>query len=54
MIGPLLGGIIADYYHMNYLFMIIISLLTIGIFTTLIYDRKLKYPAKTEEITVHS
>lgn len=54
MIGPLLGGVIADYYHMSYLFMIIISLLIIGIFTTLIYDRKLKYPAKTEKITVHS
>lgn len=41
MVGPLLGGIIADYYNMNLLFMIIISLLAVGIFTTLIYDKKL-------------
>jgi MFS family permease len=42
MIGPLLGGMIADYYNMNLLFMIIISLLIFGIFTTLIYDKRLK------------
>jgi MFS family permease len=54
MIGPLLGGIVADYYHMNYLFMIIISLLIIGIFTTIIYDKKLKYPVRSEKLTVNS
>ena len=54
MIGPLLGGIVADYYHMNYLFIIIISLLIIGIFTTIIYDKKLKYPAESEKLTVSS
>jgi MFS family permease len=42
MIGPLLGGMIADYYNMNLLFMIIISLLIFGVFTTLIYDKRLK------------
>jgi MFS family permease len=42
MIGPLLGGMIADYYNMNLLFIIIISLLIFGIFTTLIYDKRLK------------
>ncbi|WP_078432272.1 MDR family MFS transporter [Metabacillus halosaccharovorans] len=41
MIGPLLGGIVVDYYNMSLLFMIIISLLIVGIFTTLIYDKKL-------------
>jgi MFS family permease len=54
MIGPLLGGVVADYYHMNYLFMIIISLLIIGIFTTIIYDKKLKYSVKGEKLTVNS
>ncbi|WP_299089275.1 MFS transporter [uncultured Metabacillus sp.] len=42
MIGPLLGGFIADYYNINFLFMVIISLLIIGIFTTILYDKKLK------------
>jgi len=41
MIGPLLGGLIVDHYNMNLLFLIIISLLFIGIFTTYIYDKKL-------------
>lgn len=41
MIGPLLGGMIVDYYNMNLLFMIIISLLIVGIFTTIVYDKKL-------------
>ncbi|KKI88841.1 multidrug MFS transporter [Bacillus sp. SA1-12] len=42
MVGPLLGGFIADYYNINFLFMVIISLLIIGIFTTILYDKKLK------------
>lgn len=41
MIGPLLGGLIVDHYNMSLLFLIIISLLFIGIFTTSIYDKKL-------------
>jgi len=41
MIGPLLGGMVVDYYNMNLLFMIIISLLIVGIFTTIVYDKKL-------------
>lgn len=41
MIGPILGGVIADYYNMNLLFIIIITLLAVGIFTTFIYDKKL-------------
>jgi MFS family permease len=54
MIGPLLGGVIADYYNMNFLFMIIISLLVIGIFTTLIYDKKLKPTIENKKIAVSS
>lgn len=42
MVGPLLGGILVDLYGMPMLFMIIIGLLIISIFTTIIYDKKLK------------
>lgn len=41
MIGPILGGMVVDYYNMNLLFVIIICLLIVGIFTTLVYDKKL-------------
>ncbi|MBS4191705.1 MFS transporter [Bacillus sp. FJAT-49705] len=42
MIGPLLGGILVDMYGMSMLFTIVIGLLFISIFTTLIYDKKIK------------
>lgn len=42
MIGPVLGGIIADLYSMSTLFFILIGLFIIAIFTTLIYDHRLK------------
>ncbi|MGV2941767.1 MDR family MFS transporter [Mesobacillus sp. LC4] len=42
MIGPLMGGILVDLYGMPMLFAILIALMFIGIFTTVIYDRKLK------------
>lgn len=42
MIGPLFGGLLVDFYGMNMLFMILIILMFIGIFTTTIYDRKIK------------
>ncbi|QVY60748.1 MDR family MFS transporter [Cytobacillus gottheilii] len=42
MIGPLLGGLLVDFYGISMLFMLLIVLLVVSIFTTLIYDRKLK------------
>lgn len=42
MIGPLLGGILVDVYGTSMLFTVLILLLVISIFTTLIYDRKIK------------
>ncbi|WP_079510132.1 MDR family MFS transporter [Mesobacillus jeotgali] len=42
MVGPLMGGILVDLYGMSMLFAILIAIIFIGIFTTVIYDRKLK------------
>jgi MFS family permease len=42
MVGPLMGGILVDLYGMPMLFAVLIGLMFIGIFTTVIYDRKLK------------
>jgi len=42
MIGPLMGGILVDLYGMSMLFSVLIAIMFIGIFTTVIYDRKLK------------
>jgi MFS family permease len=42
MIGPLLGGVLVDLYGMSMLFTVLIGLFVITIFTTLVYDRKLK------------
>lgn len=41
MIGPLIGGILADYYNMNILFYVLIAFLVISMFTTIAYNRKL-------------
>ncbi len=43
MIGPLLGGILVDLYGMKMLFVIIIGLLVVSIFTTIFYDKKMKH-----------
>lgn len=42
MIGPLLGGLIVDYFGMSYLFLILIGLFIIAMITTLTYDRVIK------------
>ncbi|WNS74665.1 MFS transporter [Bacillus sp. DTU_2020_1000418_1_SI_GHA_SEK_038] len=42
MVGPLLGGVLVDIYGMSMLFSIIIVLLVISIFTTFIYDKKIR------------
>jgi MFS family permease len=42
MLGPLLGGMLADLYSMSTLFMVLIALFLISIVSTLFYDRGLK------------
>jgi MFS family permease len=42
MIGPILGGLLVDIYGMSMLFTVLTVLLIVTIFTTIIYDRKLK------------
>lgn len=42
MIGPVLGGLLVDIYGMSMLFSVLTALLVITIFTTIIYDRKIK------------
>lgn len=42
MIGPLLGGLIVDYFGMSYLFLILIGLFIIAMITTLTYDLVIK------------
>lgn len=47
MVGPLLGGIIADLYSMSALFIVLIGLFVLAIITTLIYDRNIKVVSGT-------
>jgi MFS family permease len=42
MLGPLLGGMLADLYSMSTLFLVLIALFLISIVSTLFYDRGLK------------
>lgn len=42
MLGPLMGGLLVDFYGMGMLFGILMVLMLVAIFTTTIYDRKLK------------
>lgn len=42
MIGPLMGGILVDLYGMPMLFAVLIALMFVGIFTTVVYDKKMK------------
>ncbi|UAL51393.1 MFS transporter [Bacillus sp. CMF21] len=42
MIGPLLGGVLVDLYGINMLFIVLFGLLVLAMFTTSIYDKKLK------------
>ncbi|MFC0274936.1 MFS transporter [Metabacillus herbersteinensis] len=53
MIGPLLGGIIVDYYDITLLFAILVGLLVVGICITSVYDKKMK-TAKSEEVAMIS
>ncbi|MBU8879814.1 MFS transporter [Bacillus sp. FJAT-29790] len=42
MIGPLLGGILVDLHGISMLYTVLIVLFVISIFTTIVYDRKIK------------
>ncbi|MBD7935455.1 MULTISPECIES: MDR family MFS transporter [Cytobacillus] len=42
MIGPLLGGVLVDVYGVKMLFGILMALLLISVYTTIVYDKKLK------------
>ncbi|MCC3358027.1 MDR family MFS transporter [Bacillus sp. REN16] len=42
MIGPVLGGLLVDLWGMSMLFTVLAVLLIVSIFTTVIYDKKLK------------
>jgi len=54
MIGPLLGGLIADYLGMSYLFVILIVLFFVAMITTLTYDRVIKKQENVKSIQVSS
>ncbi|WP_071460448.1 MDR family MFS transporter [Bacillus massilinigeriensis] len=49
MVGPLLGGIVADLYGMSMLFGVLVFLLAGAMLTTSVYDRKLKQAASYQE-----
>jgi len=54
MIGPLLGGLIADYLGMSYLFVILIVLFFVAMITTLTYDRVIKKQENVKSIQITS
>lgn len=49
MIGPLAGGMLVDHYGMMMLFIVMIGLFVISIFTTMVYDHNLKGKNSTVE-----
>ncbi|MGD6833468.1 MDR family MFS transporter [Sutcliffiella halmapala] len=51
MLGPLMGGILVDLHGMEMLFGVLMGLMVIAIFTTSIYDRKLKGQISVPDIS---
>ncbi|RJR12521.1 MFS transporter [Candidatus Parcubacteria bacterium] len=51
MLGPLMGGILVDLHGMEMLFGVLMGLMLIAIFTTSIYDRKLKGQISVPDIS---
>ncbi|WP_456277931.1 MDR family MFS transporter [Bacillus sp. AK128] len=51
MLGPVLGGVMVDVYNINALFVLLIALLFISIFTTLFYDRAIKKEQVNQQLT---
>lgn len=51
MLGPLMGGILVDLHGMEMLFGVLMALMVIAIFTTAIYDRKLKGKISVPDIS---
>lgn len=54
MIGPLLGGALADAFSMPVLFGVLLGLLIAGMVFTIVYDRPLKAEEKEKEVAVSS
>ncbi|MCA1032452.1 MFS transporter [Bacillus timonensis] len=52
MLGPLVGGILVDFYGMSMLFAVLIILLVISMLTTVIYDRKMKSNSLEEKVVI--
>ena len=42
MVGPLLGGLIVDYYGMQMMFIVLMALFVVAIGTTIVYDKILR------------
>ncbi|WP_100334262.1 MDR family MFS transporter [Bacillus alkalisoli] len=42
MLGPFMGGILVDIYNMSFLVIVLMLLIVVAIFTTFVYDYKLK------------
>ncbi|WP_246941396.1 MDR family MFS transporter [Bacillus pinisoli] len=51
MLGPVLGGFMVDVYNINALFVLLIGLLFMAIFTTMFYDRAIKKEQVNTELT---
>jgi MFS family permease len=51
MIGPLIGGLLADYYNMSVLFYVLIGFLVISLFSTIAYNRKINKVNQMEAVT---
>jgi MFS family permease len=51
MLGPLMGGILVDFHGIEMLFGVLMGLMIIAIFTTFIYDRKLKGQLSVPDIS---
>ncbi len=49
MLGPVVGGIMVDLYHIQALFVLLGFLLFLSIFTTMFYDRGLKKETEKEQ-----
>lgn len=54
MIGPLLGGMLVDWYGNAVMFTVLIAFLSIAIVTTLLYDKKLKVQIDMENTSSYT
>lgn len=52
MIGPILGGMLVDFYGMKMLFIVLIGLFMIAIFTSIIFDKGIKKEKTQQKQTI--